>query len=240
MNQIPFESPKPMSETPNSRQVLVGLILGFGYLTIFPLFIYRLVFSFLGNFPGIDLYAQVLTGLLIILLVAYLLRDKLDFMLGDWRWPNWSTALTFAFYMYLSGFIWTAIQLIISGDVSVNENQQGLESFITSSPIILGLLTIVVAPILEEFIFRYFIFKPLQKNYFWIGFLLSTLLFALIHFIISFQTGTFWSDLITLPPYIMSAALLTLVYHKTNRISVAILTHAIYNTIAFLIMVTAG
>lgn len=101
---------------------------------------------------------------------------------------------------------------------------------IIHNPLVI-LITLIISPIVEEFIFRFLIFKKLFiKPMGWINALISSIAFGLIHN---------QSYIMTIP-LVLNGLIYCLIYKKTNKILVPILTHSTYNLLIFLILYTVA
>ncbi|EUJ31257.1 caax amino protease family protein [Listeria floridensis FSL S10-1187] len=133
-------------------------------------------------------------------------------------------------------FIWISLAtLILSSGVEVlinylspdftTANQSGLEEMIIqAAPLTIFVSVVILAPIVEEVIFRGFVMKIIFWKYPKIGFVVSTLLFTFAHIPTNFS-----SFLI----YFVMAFGLALMYYKTKRLEACILLHFANNLIAF-------
>ena len=89
-----------------------------------------------------------------------------------------------------------------------------------------AIVAICLAPIAEEFIFRWFLFTKLQTKFSpWISMIFSSLLFSATHFSVSFIT-TF-----------LFALVLCIVFYKTRNIALTILLHIINNTFVSIVQI---
>jgi membrane protease YdiL (CAAX protease family) len=112
--------------------------------------------------------------------------------------------------------------LLMKGETSAN--QQALNELAKSIPVILFfIMSVIFAPIVEEYIFRGFIQGYALKNYPKIGFALSTLLFTLIH-----SPNNLGSFLL----YSSMAIILCALYTRTKRLEYTISLHFFNNFIA--------
>jgi membrane protease YdiL (CAAX protease family) len=117
------------------------------------------------------------------------------------------------------------IQLIIPSKEKVPEMQEIVQTMISSNDItiLIALLfsALIVAPIVEEIIFRGYIYPVLKKysHRLFAGFM-SSLLFAVVH-----------GNVAGLIPLLLLAIILTLCYELTGSIFVPILIHALFNGI---------
>jgi uncharacterized protein len=105
-----------------------------------------------------------------------------------------------------------------------SENTEGLVNIAKALPLFM-IVGGLIAPILEEVIFRKIIFGSFYKKYnnFYIAAILSSLMFAVIHF-----------DFKHLLIYTAMGFTFAFLYVKTKRILVPIIAHAAMNSIVFL------
>jgi membrane protease YdiL (CAAX protease family) len=90
--------------------------------------------------------------------------------------------------------------------------------------LLIGILAIVVAPCVEELVFRGLIYPTLKQHGFpRVALWGTSLLFAAIH-----------SNLMTLLPLTFLAVVLTLLYETTDNLLAPILTHSVFNFVNFL------
>lgn len=119
--------------------------------------------------------------------------------------------------------------LLIQYFFSIFSNKQG-SSFIWTSYYIYIVsipLSIIIGPIYEEFIFRYYIFDKLFLNMkIYITISLSSLLFAIFHSP---------KDIFSFLVYFIFGIIQSLLYKKTKNIYTPILSHFLVNTIVSVI-----
>ncbi|MGG0184876.1 CPBP family intramembrane glutamic endopeptidase [Bacillus rhizoplanae] len=105
-----------------------------------------------------------------------------------------------------------------------SENTQNIIEIIKAAPLFM-IVSSIFAPILEEIVFRKILFGTLYKRYnFFIAAIVSSLIFALIHF-----------DPTHLLVYISMGLVFSFLYVKTKRIIVPIMAHVMMNTNVMLI-----
>ena len=131
----------------------------------------------------------------------------------------------------LLGFGSFITQLIIPSKEQTPEMQEIVQTMISSNDITIRIAilfsAIIVAPIVEEIIFRGYIYPALKRysHGLFAGFMTS-LLFAVVH-----------GHVEGLVPLLFLAIILTLCYEKTGSIFVPILIHALFNGInSFIIL----
>jgi membrane protease YdiL (CAAX protease family) len=108
------------------------------------------------------------------------------------------------------------------------EIQESFLKFILSKPIVLGIIaTIIIAPVLEEFIFRGFLLSQLKNKFGnWWAIILSSLAWTSVHF---------QYELKILAAIFLFGLLLGFYRLKYNSLFLVIILHAINNIIGFLV-----
>ena len=110
-----------------------------------------------------------------------------------------------------------------------SENTNELIAVAKIAPLFIPVICIF-APVVEEIIFRGILFKTIaDKTNFFVGVLVSALIFAVIH-----QDFTF------LLSYFMMGFVFAYLYHKTKRLIVPIVAHATMNTVVTVLQLTIG
>ena len=122
--------------------------------------------------------------------------------------------------------VWVYVLNMIIPIRTVNDQAlQGLAD--NSSTLLMFLAVAVMAPVLEEIVFRGFIFKFFFREKPIYAYLLSSILFTLMHVP---------TDLISFATYGSLALVMGFVYYKTKRLEMSILTHAINNLLPALVL----
>lgn len=128
-----------------------------------------------------------------------------------------------------------AIVLSLFAGELANPNQEAIEEVITQSFLPALLMTVVLAPIVEELLFRGAIFAPLRKKNRILAYAVSTFLFAFVH-IAGFLFFAPPSELLpVMLLYIPAGITFAWVYEKSGSIWTAIALHALWNLIATLL-----
>ena len=172
-------------------------------------------------------------ALLVVIGVPYLFfRGKINKELfglkGKMKWKYPLIAVGgFGVYYIISIFL-TLLMALINPDFDISQAQDvGFESLASSSDYVLAFLALVViAPIVEEIIFRGFLFGVLKKSYrFWVAAILTSLTFAIAHGAWNVGVDTF-------------ALSLVLCYLRYNYDSIypAIFLHMVKNGMAYLLL----
>lgn len=115
--------------------------------------------------------------------------------------------------------------------ITDNENESGLQSIIGVYPVLSLLIFGVVGPICEELTYRVGIFSLLRRVNRPLAYVLSALIFALIHFNIPipFETGAFINELINIPNYLFAGLVMGFLYDHYGL--AASLSAHVYNNV---------
>lgn len=120
---------------------------------------------------------------------------------------------------------------------SESDNQNTIEFIIQNGgaiPMIIA--TVILAPILEELIYRKAIFQIFKKYSLPAAYVFSIIAFTLPHVLSTDMTDIGNFIIITIP-YVLSAFLLVLIYHKSNEnIYITILVHMANNLLAVMLL----
>lgn len=188
-----------------------------------------------ANFSAIHLFTTylLLTIIVIIISISYKpLTDALKKQIKD------KPAL-------IEGLSFGAIALALSMGYSVissmlfphdsNNNQQGIELAFEAQPLLIAISVSVFAPICEEFSYRIGLLGACSKKSNIVGFLVSMLIFALIHF--DFMAEDIVNELINLPGYLIGGIVLACAYFKRGNIFTSVIAHSVYNFCQTLLMI---
>ena len=120
-----------------------------------------------------------------------------------------------------------------------SENQSVIELMLKSeNGWMIVIMTVLMAPVIEEFVYRYVIFRYTKRVHVALSYALSTILFTLPHMIstnISSVGVGIW--LLQCIPYAASGLLFAVVYHKSNyNIYSSIAAHILNNLVAVIII----
>ena len=245
-------------EIPFKNAILTFILIFISYMYIFP---YACVFGYFilnaispSSFPNpnnlipesltlLNMILNELAGVLTLaLMVFFIVKNKqVKEVLGLTKKTKKESIkntflqgiITFGL-LYVAITIVSVISLIFPQVTEDSANQEIVSSFIDSYPIFGFFSVVIMAPIVEELVFRFFLCKPLEKKKKWLGVIVSALLFGGIHLIASIQGGTFLEDLPSLLVYVSMGFALSFRYAQTDNVSSNIIAHAIYNCISFI------
>lgn len=113
-----------------------------------------------------------------------------------------------------------------------NLNDQTISAQVNGAPMTTLLIVILLAPFVEELLFRGLVFGNLRRKSALVGYLASTLLFALSHTLGVILAGPTVGNLFLLLQYLVPGAVLCWVYEKTGTLWTAFALHAAANALA--------
>ena len=131
--------------------------------------------------------------------------------------------------LLIMAFLAGLVIYFLRGGSQQSLNQQSIDTVRQAYPFLMGTTTIILAPFIEEMVFRRSLMTALER-FPLLSILASTLLFGLIHVI----SG---GDYIFLISYAAMGFPLTIAYFKTRNICYPIGIHMMQNTYAVLMMI---
>jgi len=213
--------------------------LGKGILVLFAYFLLsNLVFAIIPSYLYLKGYINYgLANFLIYLplsLVFIIIYHK-D-LIDDYKIfkDNKKVILKTAFNYWLKGlFIMYVSSLLISAlNLSTNTNQDANIAILKESPFIEFICAVILAPIVEELVFRRSLKKGLLNKHLYA--IITGLLFGAIHIISSLSNGPLM--LLYLIPYGALGISFGYAYAKTNNIYSTIIIHATHNALSLIIL----
>ena len=129
------------------------------------------------------------------------------------KWQPYLIGIGFSAAILVSQII---INVIIQAfhPTTTSDNQQAVVSVINAYPVLSIFLLGIVGPVVEEFTYRLGLFTFLRRVNVFVAYIVTSIIFGLIHFNF-FATGdALINELLNLPSYIISGFLLTLAYDK--------------------------
>ena len=168
--------------------------------------------------------------------VLFYMRDdfKNDFILIKEKPKFYSIYIPVSAIVFAGAAI--GLSLLFGNFVDSSENQVLIENILKHAgavPMIIS--TILLAPIVEEAIYRKCVFHYLNRYPVWVSYLVSTILFALPHMITTNKSFGTWC-LIAIP-YLLDGLMLAAVYHLSKKnIYASIAAHMLNNIIAVILV----
>lgn len=173
---------------------------------------------------------SLLSFLVALIIMLFLLRSTPDVpferseRVSPGQAVSWS--ILGVFMAYCAQIIAALIEMNVFGIKPGSENTEMLVEVAKAAPIFI-IVTSIIGPILEEIVFRKVIFGALYTRFnFWVAGILSSVIFAAIHF-----------DFSHILVYTAMGLTFAFLYVKTKRLIVPIVAHMTMNTIVVLINV---
>lgn len=166
------------------------------------------------------------SGLLVVILLLLpdiKERHNADYRVSRVQAAGW--AISGIFFAFLAQIIAAQIEMLF-GIKMGSENTEVLVEIAMETPVFI-IVTSIVGPIFEEIIFRQIIFGSLYTRFnFWIAAIVSSLIFAAVHF-----------DFTHIIVYTAMGLVFSFLYVKTKRILVPIVAHVSMNTFVVLVRI---
>lgn len=186
----------------------------------------------LEDIPGLSTWSSAVGSLGAIIVGGFILKDYLK--------PLFKTAKNYKNFLFgfLAGVVLVLVNMLLETVLSIedNANQALLMEEVKHLPIIFIIGTGIITPIFEELVFRvgmYGFFRRFGKP---VAYIVSTILFALIH--IDFAAANLTTELISIPFYIIPGFALAFIYDKFGLWG-SITLHATNNLSASIVAVIA-
>lgn len=150
-------------------------------------------------------------------------------------WYCLRIALACFILYFLSNFLISWLVLFIDPDF-VNINDSSIALMAGEHYSLIALCTVLLVPITEEALFRGVVFHSLYRKNRFLGYFLSTAIFASIHILGYIASADPLTILLCFIQYIPAGIFLAWSYAKSNTIWVPILIHMAVNEIAISVM----
>ena len=176
------------------------------------------------------LFFEIIKYSVIIAILIFINKIDLRKEINDFK-LNYKKYFKIIISIWLIGFILMIISnYFITKTTTLPNNELIVRTYINSKFIESLIITVIMAPVLEEITFRYSTSKIKNK---YVYLIISTLLFAMIH--INPENA---SELPFLIPYSFLGLSFSLIFYKTKNIFASIIAHAIHNyTIIMLLLI---
>ena len=226
---------RPLSVSMNRRQIIAGLI----YLPCYLIFLSLGLELLLRRLLKVELTQATLNicfyavnTVIVLLLFGPFLRE--NFARTEWKIVFRKLPKALLVYFGVSIAVNSAV-LLLQPDFA-NQNTDAILGILQDSPVFIFFLTVVLAPLIEETIFRGLIFGNLLRVNRLLAYAVTALCFAGIHVINFISTLTPADLLLSILQYFPAAAVLCAVYEKRDTIAAPMLLHGCINLIACLAM----
>lgn len=241
-----------IEETPSGAGSFIGILLGLAYLLFLPIIFANVVVLFTGSpvteFENlfISVLGQCIAGILTVVGMFFAVKKIAKNVIKGFNFKSLLKGLAYALLVFIVSILIGLFEQIVLKAGDSNANQDSLNTLLISRPVIGIFFTVLLAPLIEELIFRFFIFGSIKKKKVWLAYVVSGVSFGLIHFISTLSeylanhdTSVLLGDLKTLPGYIVAGLLFCYVYDKTKKISCSVFAHMAYNLIVTLTLISS-
>lgn len=168
----------------------------------------------------------VIIEVCIIIVIILMFKDQLATMIKDFKKNNLEYFKKYFKYWFLIlglMVISNAIILLLDPNSSAN-NQDAVNELFKSYPIYTFILSVFLAPIIEEFVFRLSFYNIFKNKYMFI--LLSGLMFGAFHVIGSYDSAI---DLLYIIPYSIPGIVFASIMYKTKNVCFPVFLHFVHN-----------
>lgn len=236
-------------EAPNTSQTWAGIGLGIGYLFVISSIIF-LIWTIFNNQlmdPKYDStfessVSQIISGIIVVVATGFIIgKNKVIKILKGFNLKNLGIAATFVCIAFAASILIGHLETAIFGEGEISSsNQEAVENMIFQYKFVGFLMVAIMAPFVEEIIFRYFVFRGCQRwlNTIW-AFVITVVSFAGIHYLSSIMAGTLVEDLKSILSYLVPSFIMTFLYYKNKNLATPIMFHMLFNGIQFLLMIAA-
>lgn len=221
----------PPDQAPDRLYFALGLVYAFLYFIVIPVVLFLLISLIPDTTEDFALtIVQLLTGVVYVALI--LVTTPWTKWFPSWMNSrfNWQKVVAYWVVIYLLNIVLSMIYMAL-GIEGVSGNQDTINEMVLSYPVLMGIAIVIIAPIVEELMFRFFIFGFLKKFNIWLAYAVSSLLFGLIHVIQDFAANWMFIFIYAAMGWVMAIS-----YHHHKRIIYPILVHALNNFVGFALM----
>ena len=231
----------------NGKHKAIGFIVLFPmYLVIVPRFVNFGIYLLLKytnitrDMKILGVYLNMICSLVSFIFAVYLLRDFIKDNIKRFK-ENFLDNILYSMtigiiMMYMVSIIANLlINFILGGSSNDSANQLLFETYIKKDAILMIIQSVILAPILEELLFRGLIFRSLRDKGKVFAFALSSFLFGFLHIYSALFAGDL-TQLVYLLSYGGMGFVLTYAYEVKGNICVPILIHMLNNLIAVMVL----
>lgn len=233
-----------IDDGPDEKQSALGIALGISYLFFLGSIVYMIMALFIPNLSDVnydnsleETIAQLISGVIVVGLTIYIIKfEKFKKILKGFKLKNLIIAIVFFYLTNVALNLVVELEALMFGKRElISSNQKELIEMMKNYKALSFIFIVVFAPIVEEIIFRYFIFNGSKKKYGVIpAFLITVITFVAIHYIQSIVDGKLLEDLKCVLEYVVPSFALTFLYYKNKNLATPIIFHMIFNGIQWL------
>lgn len=161
------------------------------------------------------------------------------FLLKNIHFTHWKRTLAtvpLALGVYFAISLLTSSIILLIDPNFANQNNNAIMSILDSDPVFVFIMAVLMAPVIEESLFRGLIFGNLCRVNRLLAYLITILAFASIHIVGYLGTMSPVDVLLSVLQYVPAGIVLCAVYQLTDSILTPMLLHGCINLIAYLVM----
>ncbi|MDR1697632.1 MAG: CPBP family intramembrane metalloprotease [Erysipelotrichaceae bacterium] len=221
---------------PSKPKIKVLKIVFFFPIYLVVQIIVAVIFELLAGPRAPQIYSILISSLLTLYIISMILRKDLKVLFQDIKDKKQYLAGFIGFISVLGvsmvwGFLLEIIATAFNLNISTNNNEATIGSFITNTPVISFFLIVIIVPLLEEIVFRASLFESLKRANRVLAYAVSILIFAALH--IDFTNFSI-NELVVIPSYLIGSVALTIIYDKKG-LPASILAHTLNNLLSFVV-----
>ncbi len=167
--------------------------------------------------------------------LSYILYALYTYVLADMGVKYTDASFNLVYYavsfVFLLVFLISLLLSLVYPEIS-NPNQESINELVKLNKNMMIVVSVLLAPFVEEVIFRGVVFGTIRKKNTLIAYIVSSLFFAFYHEWQFFLTGFSWSLLITTLTYIPAGICLARTYERSKTIWAPIFLHMILNFVS--------
>lgn len=213
---------------------------------IFGQFVFSFLFLGICKLLGINMSVEQLDAVFNMVYLIFMavvsimiyqsyLKKSFHHMKGKWLKQLFYSCTLGTFQFYLFNMV-SSLFILLINPYGSSANQDAIASLTAASPIVMVITTVILAPFVEEMIFRVGIFQLVYERSRILAYIFSSLSFGFVHIMVGLFQGDF-SQLLFLFPYSLLGFALCHFYEKRNSIFVPMLIHSLNNLIAMLVLI---
>lgn len=231
----------PISTSMNRNEIVTGMIFFFVYYLVMPFAlspILHLIAKLLGTSIGTSLGNLLYYFVLFAVTLAVFWRYLGVNLSALARHLNRSCISLFAgliaFYG-LNELLYRVSSVLL--DSHVNLNNVTITAQAGVAPHMMAVILVLLAPFVEEVLFRGLIFGALRENSRAVAYVISALLFAFGHVLQQLTLGLDLGALTLIFQYLAPGLVFAWVYERAGNIWPSVLLHALVNALAFFVVI---
>lgn len=210
------------------KQIAKGLLVVIIYFVLSELIVVPLILAGI-DYENLPQYIKVIYilsyELLILASIIFIYRKELMISFKDLKKNHKEYFDKYLKYWFIAFGLMAFANIIISFFIEGQpSNQEAIVKIFESNPLYMFFTAVVIAPLLEELVFRFGLRNIFGKN--WIFIIMSGLLFGFIHIM---GASNFMEELVYLIPYSIPGFVFAYVLVKCDNIFVPIGLHFMHN-----------